>query len=213
MNCCDKVEEIHKYLGIEKLKRNKFPISKAFLAPGGKGEEQCFDQYEINQALFRMLANGLIINPQCKPGGLEWQNSNATSWAAQMYEMQAESMSDGNQSQKVEVSVMMQLSQAMMLIAELTKKVEFLVDAIGIQPKLKTELLPICFTIHESHTKARGFDPKKPKGKPEIDIGEGTGTDDKTEKTIVKMLQPSLIPITVWQFDPNNISLVETLRG
>ncbi|MCC3532466.1 MAG: hypothetical protein JGK21_31375, partial [Microcoleus sp. PH2017_22_RUC_O_B] len=38
MNCCDKVEEIYKYLGIAKMKK-KFKVAKQFLVPGGKGNE------------------------------------------------------------------------------------------------------------------------------------------------------------------------------
>ena len=46
-DCCKLVEEIHKYLGISKLKKNRFPVSNAFLAPGGSGNDNCFDYYSI----------------------------------------------------------------------------------------------------------------------------------------------------------------------
>ena len=213
MNCCDKVNEIYKYLGIEKLKRNKFPISNAFLAPSGTGNQDCVDHYEIQQALFRMLANGLILNPKSEPGGTPYQNSNATSWASAMFEMQAESMSDGNQSQKVEVSMMMAISQLTMLVAELTKKVEFIADSIGFDPELTVDYLPICFTIHESHEPAKGFDPKKKRIPKQIDTKESTKTDDDTEKTISKMLNASVIPITAWKTKRNGLTLVDMLRS
>ena len=213
MNCCDLVKEIHEYLGVEKLKRNKFPIANAFLAPGGTGNEPAKDYYEINQGLFRMLANGLILNPKCSPGGTEWQSSNASSWAGQMYEMQAESMSDGNQSQKVEVSMMMAISQLTMLVAELTKKVDFIADVIGFDPELTVDYLPICFTIHKSHKPAKGFDPKKKQIPEVIDTVAGTKTDDDTEKTISKMLNASVIPITAWRLKKGGLTLVDMLRS
>jgi hypothetical protein len=204
--CCELVKEIHKYLGIEKLKRNGFPVSKAFLTPGGTGEEKEFDYYEIMQALFRMLANGLIINPKSKPLGANWQSANATAWASGMYEMMAEAMSDGNSSQRFEISVMMQLVQMMAAIAETSRKVEFVADAIGLEPEPVSEELPVCFTIHESH---KGFGKKELE---KIDISKAK-TDTEVEAILNKMLKPSLVPIIRWQFKPDAISINEALRN
>jgi hypothetical protein len=176
------------------------------MVAGGKGNEECEDYYAVTQSLFRMLANGLIINPISKPLGNEWQNVNATTWAAQVYEMVAESMSDGNSSQKFEIGAIMQLAQLMSTVAELTRKVEFLADAIGYEPFLGSEDVPIAFTIHESH---KGFEKKQVK---QIDISKPK-TDDEVEAVLAKMLQPSKIPIVSWQFKPNDISISQALRG
>ncbi|MEG4323651.1 MULTISPECIES: hypothetical protein, partial [unclassified Microcoleus] len=134
MDCCNQVEEIHKYLGIGKLKKNKFQVANTFLLPNGQGNSEQKDYYEITQALFKMLANGLIINPKTKPLGSDFQHANATSLASQMYEMQAESMSDGNSTQKFEISAIVQMVQLMAAVAELSRKVDFLSEAIGIMP-------------------------------------------------------------------------------
>ena len=206
MNCCDKVEEIYKYLGIAKLKRNKFPVSNAFLVPGGNGNDNCFDYYSIMQALFRMLANGLIINPKSKPLGTEWQNVNATAWASAMYEMMAESMSDGNSTQRFEVAAIMQLTQIMATLAENGRKIEFACDAIGIEPIPVSEEIPVCFTIYEGH---KGFGKKEPK---KINVSK-LKTDDDVENALGKMLNPSLIPITAWKFKPGQISINEALKN
>ena len=206
MNCCDKVNEIYKYLGIAKLKKNKFPVSNAFLVPGGSGNDNCFDYYAIMQALFRMLANGLIINPKSKPLGSEWQNTNATAWASAMYEMMAESMSDGNSTQRFEVATIMQLTQMMATLAENGRKIEFVADAIGLEPLPVAENVPVCFTIYEGH---KGFCKKEPK---KINVS-GLKTDDDVEKVLGKMLNPSLIPITAWKFRPGQISINEALRN
>jgi len=206
MNCCDKVEEIYKYLGIAKLKKNKFPVSNAFLVPGGSGNDNCFDYYAIVQALFRMLANGLIINPKSKPLGSEWQNANATAWASAMYEMMAESMSDGNSTQRFEVAAIMQLTQMMATLAENGRKIEFVADAIGIEPLPIAENVPVCFTIYEGH---KGFSKKEPK---KINVS-GLKTDTDVENVLGKMLNPSLIPITAWKFRPGQISINEALRN
>jgi hypothetical protein len=205
-DCCDKVEEIYKYLGIAKLKRNKFPVSNAFLVPGGSGNDNCFDYYAIVQALFRMLANGLIINPKSKPLGSEWQSTNATAWASAMYEMMAESMSDGNTSQRFEVAAIMQLTQIMATLAENGRKIEFVADAIGLEPMPVAENVPVCFTIYEGH---KGFGKKEPK---KINIS-GLKTDNDVENVLGKMLNPSLIPITAWKFKPGQISINEALRN
>jgi hypothetical protein len=207
MDCCKKVDEIYKYLGIAKMKRDKFKVAKAFMVGGGKGNEECKDYYAVTQALFRMLANGLIINPISSPNGNDWQNVNATAWAAQMYEMMAESMSDGNSSQKFEMAAIMQLAQLMSTLAETSRKVEYVVDAIGYDPLMDTEYVPISFTIHESH---KGFDPKNQPQK--IDITKSK-TDDEVEAILAKMLAPSKIPIVKWSFDPNNISISKALRA
>ena len=206
MNCCDKVEEIYRYLGIAKLKKNKFPVSNAFLVPGGNGNDDCFDYYSIMQALFRMLANGLIINPKSKPLGSEWQNVNATAWASAMYEMMAESMSDGNSTQRFEVAAIMQLTQMMATLAENGRKIEFVADAIGIEPLPVAEDVPVCFTIYEGH---KGFGKKEPK---KINVS-GLKTDDDVENVLGKMLNPSLIPITAWKFKPGQISIYEALKN
>ena len=206
MDCCDKVEEIYKYLGIAKLKKNKFPVSNAFLVPGGSGNDNCFDYYAIAQALFRMLANGLIINPKSKPLGSEWQNANATAWASAIYEMMAESMSDGNSTQRFEVAAIMQLTQMMATLAENGRKIEFVADAIGIEPLPVAENVPVCFTVYEGH---KGFGKKEPK---KINVS-GLKTDDDVEKVLGKMLNPSLIPITAWKFRPGQISINEALRN
>lgn len=206
MNCCDKVDEIYKYLGIEKLKRNKFPVSNAFLVPGGSGNDNCFDYYTIFQALFRMLANGLIINPKSKPLGSEWQNVNATAWASSMYEMMAESMSDGNTTQRFEVAAIMQLTQIMSTLAENGRKIEFVADGIGFEPLLVPEEIPVCFTIYEGH---KGFGKKEPK---KINVS-GLKTDDDAEDALGRMLKPSKVPITAWKFKPGQISINEALRN
>jgi len=206
MDCCDLIKDLHKYLGIARLKKEKFKISRTFLIPGGKGTEDTVDYYEIYQALFRMLANGLILNPISKPLGSKFQSANATAWAADMYEMAAESMSDGNSSQRYEIAAIMQSAQLLSIVAESARKIEFLADAIGIEPELTLEEIPCCFTVYEGH---KGFE-KKPAKK--IDITKAK-SDNDVEAILAKMYNPSLIPITRWQFNPNNISIMEALRG
>lgn len=205
MDCCKKVDEIYKYLGIAKLKKEKFKVAKAFLVPGGTGTEDCEDYYQLNQALFRMLANGLIINPVSKPLGSEWKSVNATAWAGQVYEMAAEAMSNGDSSQKYEISMMMQITQLLSIIAEQTRKIEFLSEVLGVEPGLDTEEIPACFTIYEGH---KGFDKTQPK---RIDTAKAK-TDDEVEAILGKMLRPSKIPITKWVFKPESKSIVRLLR-
>ena len=99
-------------------------------------------------------------------------------------------------------------------VAELTKKVEFVADAIGLDPEPTVDYLPICFTIHKSHKPAKGFDPKKKHLPLEvIDTAASTKTDDDTEKTISKMLNASVIPITSWRLKRGGLTLVDMLRS
>ena len=206
MDCCKELKEIHKYLGIPKMKKDKFKVAKAFMVAGGTGNQECENYYEVTQSLFRMLANGLIINPITKPLGNDWQVVNATAWAAQMYEMTAESMSDGNSTQKFEIATIMQLAQLMSTLAETTRKIEYIIDAIGYEPLLDTEEVTIPFTIYEGHKGFAKVEPKK------IDITKPK-TDNEVEAVLATMLQPSKIPIVSWQFDPNNISISKALRA
>jgi hypothetical protein len=205
MDCCTEIKEIHKYLGIAKMKK-KFKVAKAFLSPGGTGNQECEDYYAITEALFRMLANGLIINPIGKPLGNEWKSVNATAWAGDMYEMLAEAMSDGNSTQKYEISSIMQLVQILSIVAELSRKVDFMSESIGITPDLEEELIPACFTIYEGH---QGFEKKPPK---KIDVAKAK-TDDDVEAVLAKMMKPSQIPIVKWVFRPDHISIIEALKG
>jgi hypothetical protein len=203
-DCCDKIEEIHKYLGIGKFKQKKFTMGRAFLVPKGQGEEICEDFYETLENVIRMLANGLIINPVSKPLGSDWQTPNATAWAAQMYEMQAESMSNGNSTQVYEMHSAVQLVQMMKVVAELTSKVDFLTQVLGVTPKPIAGELPVLFTIHEEH---KGFGKKPPK---EIDVTSAK-TDAQVEKILGKMFVPSKIPYIKYTFDPNSISIVQAI--
>lgn len=206
MNCCDKVEEIYKFLGIAKMKKHKFKVAKAFLSPGGTGNEECEDYYALAQALFRMLANGLILNPIAKPLGSEWKSTNATAWAGDMYEMMAESMSDGNSTQKYEIAMMMQVTQLLSIIAESSRKIELIIDAAGYEPIIQTEEIAACFTVYEGH---KGFEKKSPK---KIDISKAK-TDNEVEAVMGRMLKPSKIPITKWVLNPESKSIVELFRG
>jgi len=206
MDCCKEIKDIYKYLGIAKMKKDKFKVAKAFMVAGGQGNQECEDYYQVTQALFKMLANGLIINPISKPLGNDWQVVNATAWATQMYEMAAESMSDGNSSQKFEIAAIMQMAQLMSTLAETTRKVEYIIDAIGYEPILNSEEVPISFTIYEGH---KGFGKKEPQ---KIDISKPK-TDNEVETVLTKMLMPSKIPIVSWQFNPNNISISKALRA
>lgn len=208
--CCKLVKEIHKYLGIEKLKRNKFPVSNAFLAPGGSGDEQCFDQYEINQALFRMLANGLIINPQSSPQGQPYKNSNATAWAGQVYEMVAEGMSDGNLSQKYEISMAVQVTQMWAKIAEIDTKLDTIIDALGYTPNVIPIEIPCCFNIFDE-SKNKGFGVKSDKKQTSSDSKERS--DEQVESIINRMIQPSTLPILKYEFNPESVSVAQALRG
>ncbi|WP_377478909.1 MAG: hypothetical protein P2A85_09170 [Microcoleus anatoxicus] len=203
-NCCKKVDEIYKYLGIAKLKKNKFPVAKTFLAPGGTGNEDCEDYYQLNQALFRMLANGLILNPVASPHGNTWQTVNATAWAGQVYEMVAEAMSNGDSSQKFEITMAMQVTQLLTIIAEQTRKIEFLSEVIGIAPDFDIEEVPACFTIYEGH---KGFGEKQSK---KIDITKAK-TDTEVEEVLGKMLKPSKIPITKWVMREGTRSIVKII--
>lgn len=206
-DCCDLTREIHKHLGIKKLKKNKFPVAKAFLVAGGEGNEECEDYYQITQQLFRMLANGLILNPKSAPLGNEWQSVNATAWAGNMYEMMAETMSDGNSSQKYEIASIMQLTQLLTILAETSRKVEYLIDRLGGgDPVIEVEEIPAVFTVYEGH---KGFEKKAPK---KIDITKAK-TDDDVEALLSRMIAPSKIPIEKWIFNPNHISILEAIRG
>lgn len=205
-DCCAKVDDIYKFLGIAKLKKNKFKVAKAFMVPGGTGNEECEDFYQVTQALFRMLANGLIINPVSNPLGNEWKSVNATAWAGSMYEMMAESMSDGNSTQKYEMASIMHLTQMLSILTEVSRKVEFTIAAIGAEPELVAEEVPCVFTIYEGH---KGFEKKTPK---KIDIGKAK-TDDQVEAILAKMMVPSLLPIVTYQFNPDHVSLKELIRG
>lgn len=205
MNCCEKVEEIYKYLGIAKIKRNKFKVGNQMMVPGGKGNSFAHDYYEVTELLFKTLANGLILNPKSKPLGTPFQHSNATAWAAQIYEMSAESMGNGNSTQKYEMSSIMQMTQMMAAVAELSRKVDFLQEAIGILPVPKKEELAVCFTVYEGH---KGYGKKD---LVKIDITKAK-TDDQVERVLATMLQPSLIPIVRWEFSPDRISIAEAIN-
>jgi hypothetical protein len=115
-------------------------------------------------------------------------------------------MSDGNGTQRFEVAAIMQLAQIMATLAENGRKIEFVVDAIGIEPLPVPEEIPICFTIYEGH---KGFGKKEQK---KINTS-GLKTDDDVERVLGKMLNPSFIPITTWKFKPGQISINEALKN
>jgi hypothetical protein len=115
-------------------------------------------------------------------------------------------MSNGDSTQKFEIAMAMQVTQLLQIIAEQTRKIEFLSECLGIEPDLDVEEVPACFTIYEGH---KGFDPNK---KPEkIDITKAK-TDEQVEETLTKMLQPSKVPIVKWVLNPDSKSIVRILR-
>jgi hypothetical protein len=205
MNCCDKVEKIYKYLGIEKIERKKLKMAKAFLVPGGTGDILNDDYYEVVENIIRMLANGTIISPKMSPLGVDWQTPNATAWAQQVYEMAAESMRNGNSTQVFEMHSGATMVQLMKAIAELTSKVDALSQAVGFTPVPKPGEFTSLFTIHEEH---KAFDPKIKKK--EIDITKPK-TDAEVEKVLSKMLKPSQIPYIQYTFNPNGISIAQAI--
>ena len=203
-SCCNLVKEIHEALGIGKMKQKKMKIANAFLVPQGEGEELCMDFYEVVENIIRMLANGLIINPTMKPLGSEWQTPNATAWAQQVYEMSAENMSNGNSTQIYEMHSAFQSVQLMKVVAELSRKVDFMISVLGVTPQPTTELLPVMFTIHEAH---KGYGKKELK---EINIAEAK-TDEQVEKILAKMFVPSKIPIVKYNFRLDCISIAHAI--
>lgn len=164
-DCCedilDELADIKEGLGIDRILKDKFPVSNTFMAPecDPASATEAKSYYEIMQCLFRMLAHGMIFEPKvmikdadaAKAGNQEFKARylNATGWASAVSEALMEVKDDGNVGTNMDIRNGFAATQTMVGMADAIYKLEAILDCLGItlMPKVETVETPYNLMI------------------------------------------------------------------
>lgn len=148
IDCCeeilDELADIKEAIGVERMLKDKFPVSNTFMAPecdpASVTEAKTF--YEVIQCAFRMMAHGLIFEPKvmiedadaAKAGDqeLKFKYLNATGWASAVAEALLEVKDDGNVATNMDIRTGFATTQTMVGVAEAIYKLDAILDCLGI---------------------------------------------------------------------------------
>ena len=216
-DCCeeilDKLEGIEEVLAVAKLLKDKFPVSNTFMAPGVNPDSktEAKNYYEIAQCLFRMMAHGMIFEPEAvikdsdaaKAGDqpLKVRYLNATGWAKAVSEMLFEVRDDGNVATNMDLRNGFTVTQLM--VADVVEKVDTILDCIGVPTKHKIEVVTTAFNCLVQVGKGFGADNQK-----QLDLNEDTAT----EALLPEFLKTRENKLKTVEIHPRSQSLLEILR-
>jgi hypothetical protein len=219
-DCC---EEVLDYLAdfaeafdIERLLKDKFPVSNVFMAPecdpASKTEAKTY--YEIMQCAFRVMAHGLIFEPRveikdadaAKAGDQNFKARylNATGWASAVSEALLEVRDDGNVSTNMDIRNGFAVTQTMVGMADALYRLETILDCLGIKliPKVETVETPYNLQIKVGKGFGKG-------NERQIDLN----TDEATEKLLPSFLQTQKNAIKTVEIHPRGRSILEILEN
>ncbi|MEG4271049.1 MULTISPECIES: hypothetical protein [unclassified Microcoleus] len=219
-NCCqdilDMLEDIKEAYAVDRILKDKFPVSNIFMAPECDPASQTVAKnfYEILQCLFRTLAHGLIFEPRvnikdadaAKAGDQEFKAKylNATGWASFVAEALLEVKDDGNVSTNMDIRNAFAVTQTMVGLSDAIYRLNALLDSVGV------ELIPVTETVDTPYNL-------------QIQIGKGFGegnerqidlnTDEATEKLLPELLRVKSNKIKTVDIHPRSRSLKEILEN
>lgn len=221
-DCCeeilDKLDDFEEILHINFFKKNKFPVPAYLLAPGcdPAATTEIKNYYGLFRALFQALAHGMIVSPKVaiqdtdsvKEGdqSLNSEYLSATGWAEAITKMLYEVVDDGNVATNMDIRTGVTVTQLLVAVANLSYKVDAIIDAIGVTTIKKKDTVETSFSLVNPNNK-KGFDPKKDNQK--IDLND----DRSTEEVLAGLLQTRNNPIVKEEIHPKSKSLVELLEA
>lgn len=219
-NCCEEVldmlEDIKEAYAVDRILKDKFPVSNIFMAPECDPASQTVAKnfYEILQCLFRTLAHGLIFEPRvsikdadaAKAGDQEFKAKylNATGWASAVAEALLEVKDDGNISTNMDIRNGFAVTQTMVGLTDAIYRLNAILDSIGVEliPKIETVDTPFNLQIQIG----KGFGEGNER---QIDLN----TDEATEKLLPTLLQVKTNKIKTVDTHPRSRSLKEILEN
>ncbi|MEG4863654.1 MULTISPECIES: hypothetical protein [unclassified Microcoleus] len=219
-DCCedvlDMLEDIKEAYAVDRILKDKFPVSNVFMAPGCDPASQTIAKnfYEILQCLFRTLAHGMIFEPRvsikdgdaAKAGDqpVETKYLNATGWASAIAEALLEVKDDGNVSTNMDIRNAFAVTQTMVGLSDAIYRLNALLDSIGV------ELIPVVETVDTPYNL-------------QIQIGKGFGegnerqidlnTDEATEKLLPELLKVKTNKIKTVETHPRSRSIKDILES
>ena len=218
-NCCKEIladlEDIKEALAVDRILKDKFPVSNSFMAPGvdPNSKTEAKDYYEITQCLFRMMAHGMIFEPKAvikdassaKAGdqSLEVRYVNATGWAKAMSSAILEIKDDGNVSTNMDLRNGFTVTQSLVALVDVVNKLDAILDVLGVTLKPKTEKVTTAFNCMIQTGKGFGENNEK-----QLDLNE----DKSTEALIPEFLKTRENTIKTVEIHPRSESLYEMLR-
>ena len=219
-DCCDDIrdmlEDIKEAYAVDRILKDKFPVSNAFMAPecDTASQTQAKNFYEILQCLFRMLAHGLIFEPRvlikdadaAKAGDQEFKARylNATGWASAVAEALMEVKDDGNVSTNMDIRNSFASTQTMVGLADAIYKLEAVIDMLGVEVIPKMETVETPFNVQIQIGKGFGDGNER-----QIDLNQ----DEATEKLLPTLLQTKKNKIKTIDIHPRSRSIKEILEN
>jgi hypothetical protein len=219
-DCCedilDELADIKEGLDIDRILKDKFPVSNTFMAPecDPASTTEAKSYYEIMQCLFRMLAHGMIFEPKvmindadaAKAGDQEFKTRylNATGWASAVSEALMEVKDDGNVGTNMDIRNGFAATQTMVGMAEALYKLEAILDCLGItlMPKVETVETPYNLMIQIG----KGFGENNER---QIDLNQ----DEATEALLPQLLETKKNKIKTVAIHPRSRTLHEILEN
>ena len=219
-NCCEEVldmlEDIKEAFAVDRLLKDKFPVSNTFMAPGcdPASVTQAKNYYEIFQCVMRMMAHGMIFEPRvnikdadaAKAGDQEFKAKylNATGWASAVAEALLEVKDDGNVSTNMDIRNGFAATQTMVGLADAIYRINAILDGVGVELIPKVETVDTPYNVQIQIGKGFGEGNER-----QIDLN----TDEATEKLLPTFLQVKKNKIKSVEIHPRSRSLKEILES
>ncbi|MCC3409525.1 MAG: hypothetical protein JGK17_29020 [Microcoleus sp. PH2017_10_PVI_O_A] len=218
-NCCKEIlaelEDIKEAFAVERILKDKFPVSNSFMAPGvdPNSKTEAKDYYEIAQCIFRMMAHGMIFEPEAVIKDAESARAgnqaltvryvNATGWAKAMAEAMFEVRDDGNVATNMDLRNGFTVTQCLVALADVVNKLDATLDVLGVTLKPKTEEVTTAFNCLIQTGKGFGENNER-----QLDLNE----DASTEALIAEFLKTRKNKVKTVEIHPRSQSIFEILR-
>ncbi|MBE9122869.1 hypothetical protein IQ269_19220 [Tychonema sp. LEGE 07199] len=219
-DCCEEIldmlEDIKEAFAVDRLLKDKFPVSNTFMAPGcdPASVTQAKNYYEISQCLMRMMAHGMIFEPRvnikdadaAKAGDQEFKAKylNATGWASAVAEALLEVKDDGNVSTNMDIRNGFAATQTMVGLADAIYRLNAILDGMGVELIPKIETVDTPYNVQVQIGKGFGEGNER-----QIDLN----TDEATESLLPTFLQVKRNKIKTVDIHPRSRSLKEILES
>lgn len=222
-DCCEEIldtlEDLKDVLHVDFFKKQKFPVPSYLLAPGCTPDKkiEAKNYYNLFQMLFQAIAHGTIISPKVdiqdadsvKEGDqtINSEYLSATGWAEAVTKMLYEIVDDGNVGTNMDIRTGVTVTQLMVAVADLSYKVDCIIDCIGIPTKRTKGEVETSYNLVIEGEAIKGFDPKK--SNQQLDLNQ----DISTEKLLSSLLRTRKNPIVKEEIHPKSPTLFELLKG
>jgi hypothetical protein len=219
-DCCEEIldylADFEEALDIQRLLKDKFPVSNTFMAPecDPASVTEAKTYYEIMQCAFRMMAHGMIFEPRvkikdadaAKAGDQEFKARylNATGWASAVSEALMEVKDDGNVATNMDIRSGFAVTQLMVGLADAVYKLDAVLDCFGIKLAHETQTVETPYNLMIRLGKGFGENNER-----QIDLNQ----DEATEALLPQLLQTKKNKIKTVIIHPRSRTVHEMLEN